>query len=282
VRSAESSCPNFVAVISGGQQQMSRENSALIALNELKNLEAQRVQQVVDDKRSKEDAERQRVEEAERKRREEAERVRREDEERMRREQEEREQREREERIRVAETEARARAEQEARLREEQMRLDAQVKMAERKKTPYWLYATAGVLAVGVAVGGYFAWNKVKENEAIAAQQAADKKKHEAESEAQAKVIKELEAEKAKLEKEQADLDKAQKDLEAKLATATTDAEKAALLAEKAKLDADQDSLTKKKKKVGGGGGTTSKPPVNKERKDSIQLGGDDDGNPLD
>ncbi|MFV8756570.1 hypothetical protein ACNOYE_38990 [Nannocystaceae bacterium ST9] len=180
----------------------------------------------------------------------------------------------------MAETEARARAEQEARLREEQMRLDAQVKMAERKKTPYWLYATAGVLAIGVAVGGYFAYQKVQENEAIAAQQEEDRKKHEAESAAQAKVIADLEAEKAKLEKEQAELDKAQKDLEAKLASATTDAEKAALLAEKAKLDADQDSLTKKKKKVGGGGGSSSsgpsKPPATKERKDGIKLGGGD------
>jgi colicin import membrane protein len=258
---------------------MSRENSALIALNELKNLEAQRVQQVVEDKRSKEDAERQRVEEAERKRREEAERVRREEEERMRLEQDEREQREREERIRVAETEARARAEQEGRLREEQMRLDAQVKMSERKKTPYWLYATAGVLLVGLCVLGYFGYQKMQENEAIAAQQEEDRKKHEAESAAQAKVIADLEAEKAKLEKEQAELDKAQKDLEAKLATATTDAEKAALLAEKDKLDADQASLTKKKKKVGGSSGGETKAGATKERKDSIKLGGGD--NPL-
>ena len=37
---------------------MSRENSALIALEELKNLEAQRVQKVEDEARAKEEAER--------------------------------------------------------------------------------------------------------------------------------------------------------------------------------------------------------------------------------
>jgi len=160
----------------------------------------------------------------------------------MRLEQETRDQREREERIRVAETEARARAEQEARLREEQMRLDAQVKMAERKKTPYWLYATAGVLAVGLAVGGYFLWEKKQENEAAAAQKAIDdkaladqkleKERLEKELAAKQKEIDDLNAEAEKLEK-------AQKELDAKLAAATTETEKAALQAEKDKLTAD-------------------------------------------
>ncbi len=260
---------------------MSRENSALIALNELKNLEAQRVQKVEDDHRSKQDAERSRVEEAERKRREEAERVHREQEERMRREQEEREQREREERIRVAETEARARAEQEARLREEQMRLDAQVKMAERKKTPYWLYATAGVLAIGLAVGGYFLWQKKQEGDAAAAQKVLDDKKAEVAAAqkiiddkkyaddlaAKQKEIDDLEAEKAKLEKQQADIAK-------ELETATG-ARRDELLAEAA-------TVTKKlgaNKKKSGSSAAESKPGATKERKDSIKLGGGD--NPL-
>ena len=43
---------------------MSRENSALIALEELKNLEAQRVQQVEDEVRRKEEEEQRRIEEA--------------------------------------------------------------------------------------------------------------------------------------------------------------------------------------------------------------------------
>ena len=44
------------------------------------------------------------------------------------------------------EAELRAKAENEARLQEEQMRLDAQVQMAEKKARPVWLYAVVGVL----------------------------------------------------------------------------------------------------------------------------------------
>jgi hypothetical protein len=255
---------------------MSRENSALIALEELKNLEARRVKQVEDDVKAKEDAERRAREEADRRRREEEERMRREEEERMRLEQEERDRREREERIRIAEAEARSRAEQEARLREEQMRLDAQVKMAERKKTPYWLYITAGVLAVGLIGGGVFFYQKRQEAD-------AENKRIAAELAAKEQEIKDLEAKAAQLQQEQEAAQAKQAELEASLASATSEADKARIQAEIDKQKAEQERLAKelaanktKRGGGGGGGGGAKKDPVTKERKDKINLVGGD------
>jgi DNA repair exonuclease SbcCD ATPase subunit len=255
---------------------MSRENSALIALEELKNLEARRVQQGIDEVKAKEDAERRAKEDAERRRREEEERMRREEEERMRLEQEERDRREREERIRIAEADVRSRAEQEARLREEQMRLDAQVKMAERKKTPYWLYITAGVLAVGLIGGGIFFYQKRQEADAENQRIAAELKQKEQE-------IKDLESKAAELEAEQAAAELKQKELQALYDGASSEAEKAKIQGEINKQKAEQERLAQelaanktKRGGGGGGGGTAKKDPVTKERKDKINLVGGD------
>lgn len=255
---------------------MSRENSALIALEELKNLEARRVKQAEDEVKAKEDSERRAKEDAERRRREEEERLRREEEERMRLEQEERDRREREERIRIAEADVRSRAEQEARLREEQMRLDAQVKMAERKKTPYWLYATAGVLAVGLIGGGIFFYQR--------SQEAAEREKqHQAELAAAEKEIKDLESKAAQLQEEQDAAKAKEAELVAALGNATSEADKARIQGEIDKQKAEQERLAKelaanktKRGGGGGGGGGAKKDPVTKERKDKINLVGGD------
>jgi membrane protein involved in colicin uptake len=158
---------------------MNSENSALLALSELKNLEAMRVQKEEDDLKAREDAARRAREDAERRAREEVERREREEAERLAREHAEREAREREERIRVQEAEARARAEGEARLKEEQLRIDAQMRMAEKKARPTWPLYVVPALVVGLGAVGYLAWNHAEQVEDASAQIAEEKKRNE-------------------------------------------------------------------------------------------------------
>jgi hypothetical protein len=258
---------------------MSRENSALIALEELKNLEAQRVQQVEDEVRASEDAQRRAQEAAEQKARAEAEQIRSAQAEQARLAQEEHDRKEREERIRVAEAEARSRSEQEARLREEQMRLDAQVKMAERKKTPYWLYATAGVLTIGLIAGGVGLYKQDQKSKA----DQIEKDKIAGQLAAKEQELKDLEAKAQELQDNIAAKEAKQAELEASLASAS-DADKARILAEieknkKEQADLDQQLAANNNKRKGGGGGggsTAAKKPITKERKDKLSIGGGD------
>jgi len=154
------------------------------------------------------------------------------------------------------------------------MRLDAQVKMAERKKTPYWLYATVAVLVVGLGVGGYVLLEKKKENEKIAAENVAK----DSELALEKKAREEAEARAKELEEEAETLAAKQADLAKQLAGATSDAEAAKIRAEQEKLKEEQESITKKisanKKRTGGT--TTENKPAVKERTDKIKLGGGD------
>ena len=230
------------------------ENSALIALSELKNLEANRVADIESAKKAKEDGERRAREDAERRAREEAARIAKDEADRLAKLAAEQEARDREERLRLQEADLRARAEQEARLKEEQMRLDAQVKLAEKKAKPLWLYAVLGMLVIGLGGGGYWVYsnNQRQAEEAKVAKVAQEKRDAE-----QKAAMEALVAELRGLKDEQDKLQKQKQELDNKLNNVTDAAEKSRLLAEKAALDAQlADNASKQTKKRG----QTSKP----------------------
>lgn len=265
------------------------ENSALTALSELRNLEADRVATEDSERRAREEADRRARADAERRARDEAERIARLQAEENARQMAEREAREREERIRVSEAEVRARAESEGRLREEQLRLDAQMKLAEKKARPKWPLMVVPVLVAGVGFAGYLAWDNQRKADVEAQRSADQKAEHEAALAAITEKLNALENEQKKLETDKAELDK-------KLGQATTDAERAKLLAEKQELErkldanaeqqdvtADQGGVKREKKKKSGSSSSSSSSKEEKPdapppgRKDKIDLGESDD-----
>ncbi|MBC8068530.1 MAG: hypothetical protein IAG13_09370 [Deltaproteobacteria bacterium] len=209
---------------------MNSENSALTALSELRNLEANRVADQEADRRARDEAERRAREDAERRAREEAERIARAQAEEYARLQAEHEAREREERIRLQEAETRARAEQEGRLREEQMRLDAQMKLAEKKAKPKWPLVVVPLLVAGVGFAGYMAWDNRRDADEKAEQARVQKEEHDAQLALITEKLNSLEAEQDRLETDKAALD-------AKLAAAVTEQEKQKIRDEKAELE---------------------------------------------
>jgi len=225
------------------------ENSALIALSELKNLEANRVAEIESAKKAREDADRRAREDAERRAREEAERLAKAEAERLARLAAEQEARDREERLRLQEADLRARAEQEARLKEEQMRLDAQVKLAEKKAKPVWLFAVLGVLVIGLGIGGWQFYDYTeRQAETARIEKEAQAKKDAEQKAAMAALMGELKG----LKDEQTRLEKEKQDLDSRLSNVTDAAEKQRLLAEKAALDAQiAENATKQTKKRG-------------------------------
>jgi hypothetical protein len=244
------------------------ENSALIALSELKNLEANRVADVESAKKAREEAERRAREEAERRAREEAERIAKEEAERQARIAAEKEARDREERLRLQEAELRARAEQQARLAEEQMRLDAQVKLAEKKAKPVWLYAIIGVLVVGLGIGGYFAYDyTVKQDAKAAADAEAARIAKEAQDKKDAenkKALDALMAELKSLKDEQNRLEGERKSLADKLNTVTDAAERQKLLDAQKELDNKIADNKRKQVKKSSSGEGEAKPEKSK------------------
>ncbi|MBA3545235.1 MAG: hypothetical protein H0T76_02000 [Nannocystis sp.] len=246
------------------------ENSALIALSELKNLEANRVADIASQKQAKEDSERRAREDAERRAREEAERIAKTEAERLARLAAEQEARDREERLRLQEADLRARAEQEARLKEEQMRLDAQVKLAEKKAKPVWLFAMLGVLVLGLGGGGYYFYKYTEEQaedtrqkEAAAAVAKAAQDKANAEQKA---AMDALMAELKGLKEEQNRLEGERKSLAEKLDTVTDETERQRLINAQKDLE---DKIADNKKKQ-----TTKKPSDSGEAKPEKSKGG--------
>lgn len=151
---------------------MTNEDSAVVALSHLRQLEADRVRREQQARQAAAEAERQAAEEvaaSERALAEQraAERAAREHDERMAQLE-----RERQERLRVAEAEARARAEHDARLRQEQMRLEAQVRLSERRAAPRWPLAVVPVLVLGLVGAGAMAWHGQRVAERDAASRA--------------------------------------------------------------------------------------------------------------
>ncbi|MFO0634937.1 MAG: hypothetical protein U0168_18995, partial [Nannocystaceae bacterium] len=295
----ERTAPPFVQSSIRRSTSMNSENSALTALSELRNLEANRVASEEAERQAAVMAEQRARDEAERRAREEADRVARAQAEEFARQQAEQEAREREERIRIHEAEVRARADHDARLREEQMRLDAQMKLAEKKAKPKWPLVVVPLLVVGLGGIGFFAWRSHV--------RAEEERKAAAERDEQYRAeIASMNERFAVLEGEQERLEKDREELNGRLAAATTDAERAKIRAEMeenarkqaeneaalaaAEQTAEAEGVKREpKKKKGGGSGpgpSTSKPaagsddPPSTGRKEKIKLGGGD--NPLD
>jgi hypothetical protein len=210
------------------------ESSTLIALSELWNLEADRVAEVESERRAREEAARAAREEIERKARSEAELRAREEAERLAKANAERERQEREARLRLQEAELRARAEQEARLRSEQMRLDAQIKITEKKARPLWLTITPIVLGLGLLAGGYAALDTIESRDQAA---QAEREQAAKRDEEHRKVLAELTAQFGELKAEQDRLEDQRAELDAKLAEVKDENKRQLLLAEKTALD---------------------------------------------
>jgi hypothetical protein len=271
---------------------MNSENSALTALSELKNLEADRIAREEHERMAAAEAERRAREEADRRAREEAERRAAAEAARLAAEHAEREAREREERVRIGEAEARARAEQEGRLREEQMRIDAQMQLAERKARPKWPLVVVPILVATLGFGGWYAWDRNKRAEEEHARLEAENAAKEEENRKQEEMLATITADLKALKEEQDRLENAKNDLDKRLSEAATEAERSKLLAEKQALESQlaaneekQVAGNKKRRKYGGGGAKksgsddgSSEPtePKPSGRKNKINLG---DGN---
>ena len=211
-----------------------RDSSALIALSTLRELEADRVRRDHQVRAAAIEAERLAREREEQRQREAYERAAAEEAARAHAEELARLERERQDRLRLAEAEARARVEHEARLREEQIRLDAQVRMSERRARPRWPLAVVPALLIGLLGTGAFAWQG-KERE------AAERAEAERIAAEQAQALAAINAKLDALEAEQTRLQAERAALETQLAAAAGDeATKADL---RAQLDAVDDRI---------------------------------------
>ncbi len=235
---------------------MKPENSALLALAELRNLESNRVESEAMRRSAEAQARHLATKEAERRAQEEAERIAREHEHAHAVARAEAEARAREEQARLQEAEMRARLDQETRLRSEQLRLEAQMRMAERAAAPRWPWLVVPGLIAAVAVAGTLAWRSAAEAEREADEVALDR---QAQEDQIAAIAAKLDA----LEDEQARLVHEREQLELQLEVATTAAERDALLAKQAELDA----------KIVANGGTkpAAKPTGKKPTKPTIK-----------
>jgi len=215
----------------------SEENSALVALAELRSLEDDRAAEEQMRRTAEAQARHLAALEAERREREEALRLRREEEEAVARAQAEADARAREEQARLREIEMRARLEQEDRLRREQLRLEAQMRLENQMRTtestaaPRWPYAVVPMLVAAVAIAGTLAWRG-----------AADAERQETlaerESRQQSEQIAMISAKLDELEDEQARLERERADLVVQLNAASTGAERERLQEQQAELDA--------------------------------------------
>ena len=250
-----------------------QENSALNALADLMGLEEERVHEEEETAREAAEAQAARIAAEEKQRAEEEARRQAEEDERLRVEQEEKERLEREERLRIAEAEAEAKAAQEARLKEEQMRLDAQVKIAEKKQKPKWLYALPVVLG-GLFIS-YMVYSNSQADKAAAEQAERDRERDEQ----FAKLQKQLDDQLAASAQEKERLAKA-------LEAATSEAEREKIRAQQAEQKKKEDDLRSEKKRrssskksKGGSSSAASEPApeVTKKRRKKIELGGGED-----
>lgn len=231
------------------------DNSALIALSTLRDLEADRVRHDHQLRAAAVEAERLARVQREEQAREAIERAAAEQAAREHAEQLARFERDRQDRLRLLEAEARARAEHDARLLQEQLRLQAQVRMSEERAKPRWPWLVVPVLALGLLGAGAIVWQGQKQEaaEQIAAQKSAS---------AQAQSIAAINAKLDALEADQARLQSERDALEAELAAAGGDEAKQADL--RAQLDAVDGKIARNDRSLGKPGRTkrprTSKP----------------------
>ena len=129
-----------------------RENSLLVSLKELRDLEEDRVREEEDAVRAREEAERRAKEDAIRAAKEAEEAKIREAEDKIRRETEEKERKAREERLRIEEAERRARIEAEAKLEEARIAADARIKAAKKPPVRLIVGIAITVLVISLAI----------------------------------------------------------------------------------------------------------------------------------
>ena len=196
-----------------------RENSVLFSLNELRNIESDRVRGEEEAERARIEAERRAREEEIRRAKEAEEAKRRAEEDRIRRDIEEKERIVRENELRLKESERRAQIEAAAKL--EQARIEAEARARiEGKKFPT-MQVVAGVIGLVVLAGATMGYLVYNHNQELARTQAELTQK--AEQERKALVAQQAVAE-AKLQKELTDL-------QGQLDKATNDAERAQIKA---------------------------------------------------
>ncbi len=201
-----------------------RENSVLFSLNELRNIEQDRVRSEEEAERARIEAERRAREEEIRRAKEAEEAKRRAEEERVRREQDEKERIAREHDLRLKESERRAQIEAAAKL--EQARIEAEARARiEGKKFPT-AQVVAGVIGLVLLAGGIMTYLVYNHQQEVARVQAelqakadADRKTLLAQQEAQKK---ELEAQMAALQDQlnKAKTDEERAQIRAKIAAA--------------------------------------------------------------
>ncbi len=186
-----------------------RENSVLFSLRELRQIEEDRVKQEEDAARQRVEDEKARKLEAERRAQEEEERKRREIEDAERARADEAERRIREEQLRLEETERKHRVEAQMRLEEQRlkMEIDAKVKASStrRAKILIWSSVFMAVLVAGLGVYAYKT-NQDRERTEILTKKAIEAKEAEI-----AAILKERDAEAAKIAEMQ---DQTAKDVE--------------------------------------------------------------------
>ncbi len=178
---------------------MTSENSALLALSELQTLEADRVQLQQQAHRAAEQSAREAAQQAERLAHEQAEQRAQAQAAQAQAAHQAQLAREREERIRVQEIEMQAQAEHQGRLLREQARLDAQVRMGERRARPRWPLAVVPVLVLGVLGVGVMTW----QSRGQAEREAAEKDRAEQFAAEQANMLAAVTAKLGQLEADQ-------------------------------------------------------------------------------
>lgn len=232
-----------------------RENSLLTSLNELRNVEEERLKEEEDVVRQKAEAEARAREEALRRAREEEEAKVRAAEDKVRKEREDKERKRREEQLRLEEAERRAHIEAQAKLDEARIQAEAQIRVS--KRVPVRIIATIVTIAIVVSGGTiYYMYTKHVEEQRLAEAEAR-RKIEEAEKEQQ-RIRDEAEAQKRAAQKRL-------EDLQGKLNSATSEAEKVKL---RQQIADEERRHTPRPGKKGGGKGEGT--PANTESADPL------------
>lgn len=219
------------------------ESSALIALSELQQLEAERVAQLAAEDAAARAATQQQQHAAEARA---AEQVRIAAESAAQRAAAElavHQQRLRDEQTRLQIAEVQARAELDARLQTEEMRIEAQIRQAERSARPKWPLVAVPILALVLAGTGWYALQAQRHAEFETGAAALARQSHDEESSAQAEAIAAIEAKLNHLEAERSGLLADLSQLDARLSTAQGETERAQLEARKTAVTKELDAV---------------------------------------
>lgn len=217
---------------------MTTENSGLLALAELRELESNRLAQI---EAARVEAARARAAEheaAERRAAEAATLTAAAEREATRRALEQRRALELEEQRRVDRIAAQARLDQQERLRAEAARLEQQMRAAERASRPRWPYAVIPVLVAVLGFAVVKTWHDSGEADRLAQANAADRSSYDQQMAAVAGRLDALAAKQQRLEQERSELER-------KLAAAASDAERDEITARVEAIDRELDTVPK-------------------------------------